>query len=187
MENKTSKKGNGVVGGIVLILIGLLAFAGQFITLPNFGIFIVAGLGAIFLLWGILTRNDGLIIPGGILSGIGWGIVAVSSNMFAGTEMEGGLFLIVLALGWFSITVLTAIFTDETHWWALIPGSIIGVLGLAVSFGGVFMNVLEFAGKFWPLILIGLGVWALFEAFRSKEKSPDELDIEIDLKEKSPS
>ena len=186
MENKAHKSGNGVVGGIILILIGLLAFAGQFITLPNFGLFIVAGLGAIFLVWGILTRNDGLIIPGGILSGIGWGIVAVSSNLFAGTDVDGGVFLIIFALGWFSIPLLTAIFTDKTHWWALIPGAIIGVVGLAVSFGGVFMNVLEVAGKFWPLILIALGAWALIEAFRPKEKSPEDLGIEIDLEEKTP-
>ncbi len=184
MEHKVSKKGNGIVGGVMLILIGILAFAGQFITLPNFGLFIVAGLGAIFLVWGILTRNGGLIIPGGILSGIGWGVVALSSNLFAGSENEGGIFLIVFALGWFSITLLTAIFTDETHWWALIPGGIIGVVGLAVSYGGVFMNVLDAAGKFWPLILIALGVWALIGAFRPKEKSLEDLDI--DLQEKTP-
>ena len=186
MENKAHKKGNGVVGGVILILIGLLAFAGQFITLPIFGLYIVAGLGAIFLVWEILTRNDGLIIPGGILSGVGWGIVAVNSNYFAGSEKEGGVFLVIFALGWFSITLLSAIFTDTTHWWALIPGAIIGAVGLAVSFGGVFMNVLEIVGTYWPLILIGLGIWALIEAFRPKEKSPEDVDVDFEIKEKTP-
>lgn len=182
----THKKKNDAVGGIILILIGLFALASQFVELPNFGIFIVAGLGAIFLFWGIFTRNAGLIIPGGILSGVGWGIVAVTSNFFAKGDQEGGVFMIVFALGWFSIPVLSAIFTDETHWWAVIPGSIIGVIGLAVSFGGMFENVLEIAAKGWPLILIALGVWALVEARRPKEKSPEALDIEFDLEEKSP-
>ena len=186
MTHKTHKKENNSIGGIILILIGIFALGSQFIDIPNWGTFIVAGLGAIFLVWGILTRNDGLIIPGGILSGIGWGIVVIESNLFANLENEGGIFLVVFALGWFSIPLLSGIFTDETHWWALIPGGIIGAVGLAVSFGGVFLNVLELAGQLWPLILIAVGVSILVKAVRPKEKSPEDLDIVVDLEEKTP-
>ena len=60
-------------GGLILIAIGLIALVGQFVTISlpaDFGLLIVPGLGALFLVWGILTRKAGLVIPGGILSGV---------------------------------------------------------------------------------------------------------------------
>jgi hypothetical protein len=60
-------------GGVILVGIGLWALLSQFgaIDLPeNLGLLFLPGLGAIFLAWGILTHNGGLMIPGGILSGI---------------------------------------------------------------------------------------------------------------------
>lgn len=156
MQNKDFK------GGLILVTIGLLALVFQFLPIritENMGLMIVPGLGALFLVWGILTRTDGLMIPGGILSGVGWGAYAIAGpfSIWQG-DNEGGVFLIFLGLGFGLITVVTAVFGKHTHWWALIPGSIIAFVGISILFGGALLTVLAFVGKLWPLALILIGI-----------------------------
>jgi hypothetical protein len=165
-----------LTGGLILVAIGLIALAGQFFTFSvpeNLGLLIVPGLGGLFLAWGILTRNPGLVIPGGILSGVGWGIYAISGpfSIWQG-DNEGGVFLIFLGLGFGLITVITAVFTKETHWWALIPGGIIAFVGASILFGGFLLTLLTYVGKLWPLALILLGISILVNA--KKEKAIEE-------------
>ncbi len=167
MANKT--KGN-LLTGFLLVAVGIVALLVQFMpnTLgDNLGRFLLLGLGVIFLALGIATREDGWFIPGGILSGLGAGVLLVSSPLAArlGGD-EGGWFLLAFAGGWFLIPLLTAVFADETHWWALIPGGIIGLVGLTVLYGGLFANVLEWAGRLWPLGLIIGGVLLLWQSRR---------------------
>lgn len=177
-----NEKRNGLIGGLILIIIGLFALVAQFVDLSafgNIGLYFMAGLGAIFLLWGIVSREAGLIIPGGILSGLGWGIVLAAGPLGDRfNASEGGLFMLAFAGGWFAITLLTAIFTEETHWWALIPGSIMALVGLAVAYEGVFMAALELLGTIWPIFLIIAGIAVLFSVRRGKddadEKAPKE-------------
>lgn len=172
-----NKKRDGLVGGLILIGIGVLALLAQtvdFISWEAFGIYFVLMLGLVFIVWGLLSREAGLIIPGGILSGIGAGIaVLVNGWVPAGWE-DGGVFLILFGLGWLLITVLTAVFTPEPQWWALIPGGIIGFVGLAVLFGGVFMKALAAVSVLWPLALIVLGLFVLWGARRPKDKTLEE-------------
>jgi hypothetical protein len=164
------KINGGLVGGLILILGGILALAAQ--LMPDFwgdffGQFLLLGLGLIFMVAGILTREDGWFIPGGILTGLGAGVVLVSGSWAARLPGdEGGWFLLAFAAGWALIPLMSAIFTEENHLWALIPGAIIGMVGAAVLFGGVFGNVLEWAGKLWPLALIIVGVSVLWKARR---------------------
>ena len=159
-------------GGLILVVIGLLALVFQFSPIDiteDMGLLIVPGLGALFLVWGILTHTDGLMIPGGILSGVGWGAYAIAGpfSMWQG-DNEGGVFLIFLGLGFGLITVATAVFGQKTHWWALIPGAIIAFVGASILFGGVLLNALTFVGKLWPLALILIGISLLVKG-RSEE------------------
>ena len=171
-----------LTGGLILVAIGVIALALQFVDIPfteDLGLLIVPGLGALFLVWGILTRNAGLMIPGGILSGVGWGIYAIAGpfSLWQG-DNEGGVFLIFLGLGFGLITVVTAMFAKETHWWALIPGGIIAFVGISIIFGGALFGIVAFAGKLWPLVLILLGISILYNA--NKEKGPKEQLIDSD-------
>ena len=113
-----SKKNEGLIGGLILIGIGIIALLSQFvdfISWETFGIYIVLILGVVFYLWGIVFREVGFMIPGGILSGIGVGIVALVNDWIPAGLEDGGFFLVIFALGWFSITLMTAVFTSETQ------------------------------------------------------------------------
>ena len=173
-----NKKQDGLVGGFILISIGVVALLGQvvdFAAWENVGVSFVLLLGLIFLAWGIFSRQAGPMIPGGIISGIGLGIILLANNLVPTGIEEGGIFLMAFALGWGLITLLSALLTNDPQWWPLIPGGIIGFIGLAVSFGGVFMNLLTVAAQLWPVILIVVGVYVLWSARKPKEKSLKEL------------
>jgi hypothetical protein len=174
---------NALIGGLILIFGGALAFIGQ--VVPDnwglgFGLLVLLGLGLAFHIAGLLTREPGWFIPGGILTGIGAGIALVDgplarlipAGLLPGDE--GGLFMLAFAGGWFLIVVTTALFTDETHWWPLIPGGIMLLIGLAAGFGSIFGTVLTLLGRLWPIALIAIGLVILYQARRGEKQPTDD-------------
>jgi hypothetical protein len=148
-----------MIGGALLIAIGLLVLLAQNIQTETLGLLFLPALGGLFLIAGIVGRQVGFIIPGGILTGIGLGVIFTQNPaLIAADTAKGGVFFIGFALGWLLITVLSKLFTSETQWWALIPGAIMALIGGALMLGGAALNVLEFAGRWWPLILVALGL-----------------------------
>lgn len=152
------------LGGAILIVIGVLALMGQFIRAEWFGLLVLPTLAALFLLAGLFTRAPGLIVPGGILGGLGLGTWLVASGPYAeaAETTSGGVFLLAFASGWVLITVLTALLR-RAMWWPLIPGAILALIGGALLVGGTALTVLEWAGMLWPLALIAGGVALLLK------------------------
>lgn len=151
-----------VAAGIALILIGLLLLAGQLLQSEALGLIFLLALGIIFLAWGSVTRQAGLLIPGGILIGLGAGILLITGPFQAMPETaRGGIFLLSFAAGWVLIVLFSALFTPRTHWWPLIPASLIGLVGGAVLVSETSPQVLTFINALWPLGLIALGVYIL--------------------------
>jgi hypothetical protein len=157
-----SKRRNEWVGGLFLIGLGLLFLLYQFVDLPrvdNVAIYFMLGLGIVFLAWGALSREGGLLIPGGILTGIGLGIALVAGPYeFEDGTLSGGVFMGAFAFGWVLITIFTAIFTEKTQWWPLIPAAIMALIGGALLAQGPFLVALEWLGRLWPLALIIGGI-----------------------------
>lgn len=168
---KTGESRNRIVGGVALIALGLIALAAQFIDLgETAGLLIVPGLGIIFLLWGLLTRQSGFLIPGGILGGIGLGILLITGPYeIANEELQGGVFMLAFALGWFLIPILSTIFTGDNHWWALIPGAIMALIGGGLLFGGAALTALEYLGNLWPVFLILGGLYLILRRSGDKQ------------------
>jgi len=150
---------SALVGGALLIAIGLLVLLAQNVQAETLGLLFLPALGGLFLIAGSAARNPGFIIAGGILTGIGVGAELTQGSIAPLSETaQGGMFLLAFAGGWFLITVLTVAFTSRTQWWALIPGTIMLLIGGGLLIGGTALNVLEFAGRWWPLILVALGL-----------------------------
>ncbi len=159
---KTNDTRDRVILGVMLIAIGLLVFLSQIIDLPHIEWLILPGLALIFLIWGLITREIGLLIPGGILAGIALGVYLITGP-YAGQieENQGGIFLLAFSAGWALISLLSVISKQGFQWWPLIPGAIIGLVGLAIMRGGAAMQLLEILGYAWPLILIAIGAYLL--------------------------
>lgn len=152
---------NRIISGLVLILLGGLFLLNQIVQIPSVGNLFLPGLGLIFLIWGAVTRTGGLLIPGGILTGIGAGVYLMETLPLEGTQ-QPGVFLMTFGGGFALITLLSLVFSDEKHWWALIPGGILAAIGAALYMGGAALDVLEMIGRFWPVALILVGIWVIF-------------------------
>ncbi len=157
---KPAAKG-GFSTGIILVAIGLGLLATQLFSWAEF-FPLVLGLGLITA--GIWTRKAGLIIPGGIIGGAGLGMVVMENNWLApmGSVAGGGVFLLAMSLGWFSITLLSKLFTDETQTWALFPGACRALIGGLVLMGEQGLVILKAIGTYWPLILVAVGLRILY-------------------------
>lgn len=167
---ETENKRNRTIGGIVLILIGLVALLSQYVEIGEaLGLLLLPGLGLLFLAWGILSRQSGFLIPGGILAGIGAGTLLLTGPYEdAAGDVQAAVFLLVFAAGWGLIPILSTIFTEEGHWWALIPGGILALIGAALLVGGAAMTALEYLGKIWPVFLILGGLFLILRRDRGK-------------------
>lgn len=170
-----SKTREQLTGGLILVGIGIVALISQLVDLSawgNFGLYFLPALGLCFLVVGIFTRQAGFFVPGGILSGIGWGSFLIEGPLQNSNWDDGGVFMLVFAAGWGLITLFSAVFSDKTYWWPLIPGGIMAFIGISVLFGGVFLETLALIGKLWPLALIAIGLYILFKANQHKVETP---------------
>jgi len=157
-----NRRSHRIVGGVILILFGMATLLQRWFDIGNY-VVLLLGLG--MLGWGSVSRRTGWIIPGGVLTGIGLGILAMEGPWRLPIENQNGLFLLCFALGWFLITILTAVFTC-TQWWALIPGGIMALIGgtILVTNGAVRWLDLNLV---YALILIVVGLILLVTRGRS--------------------
>ena len=165
LEKKiNNRRSHRIAGGVILILFGMATLLQRWFDIGNYAVLLL-GLG--MLGWGSVSRRTGWIIPGGVLSGIGLGILAMEGPWRLPIENQNGLFLLCFALGWFLITILTTIFTC-TQWWALIPGGIMALIGgsILVTNGTVRWMDLNLV---YAIILIVVGLILLVTRSRSRK------------------
>ncbi len=142
-----------MIPGLILIVIGIALLLMQFFRFGP-GQFLLV-LGLVFLLSYALTRSYGLLIPGCILAGIGLGLVFESSEQTYVTVPIG------LGLGFIAIFVVQMVVASRSHWWPLVPGVLLVLVGLAEGVP-LAQTLIE---KGWPLVLVFIGLAILAGQF----------------------
>ncbi len=144
----------GWLPGVILIVIGATLFAIQWLHLDADVIVLVIGL--VFAGAYAATRRYGLLIPAGILSGLGAGILLEDFGVTR-EPVVLGLGLGFLAI--YGVDLATSRSPQRARWWPLIPGAIlIAVAGAGGAFGDEGGRTIQQA---WPVILIVIGAWLL--------------------------
>jgi hypothetical protein len=143
-----------VAFGAVLVIVGVVLLAGRFSDVVAAGSApLVIGLG--FFAWWAVTGRFGLLVPAGVLTGIGGGL-ALADVVNWGNPVALGL-----GLGFVAIYLLGVLRRDHPHWWPLVSGALLVAAGLLQNTSGW-----RLLGDFgWPLLLIVVGVVVLIGAF----------------------
>ena len=151
-------------GGVALIVIGVVALIATLSRNDQIGLLFLPALGLIFLIWGIVVRNPGLLVPGGVLTGLGIGVLLAQDVFKMSDQQSGAVILISMGVGFLIITPLSLLVARRRQYWSLVPGAVLMLIGAAILVGGVALQVVQFIGMFWPLILIAAGVYVLWRA-----------------------
>jgi hypothetical protein len=139
------------VAGIILIALGGLFLLGEYLRVG--GEAIVALIGAAFLVAYALTRQYGFLVPGGIMTGLGIGII-YEDRVSAG----GAPVLLGLGAGFVLIYAVSALRGRMPgDWWPLIPGGILAAIGLMLASDAT--GALAVVGRWWPLVLVLVGLY----------------------------
>jgi hypothetical protein len=167
---RPSRRQRGAMAGLVLIAIGVAALVATYVRSPLVALLFLPAMGVIFLLWGVASRQVGPLIPGGILTGIGVGVV-LAQQMYAHADgqAQSGVILLSMGAGFLVITPLALLVARRRMWWPLLPGVILAAIGAALLVGGPALAVVQFLGAFWPVLLIAIGVYVLYQAARRRE------------------
>jgi hypothetical protein len=173
------KLDGGIFAAIILILVGVLALLGRvlpFNAAQLFTTYLFLAIGLPLIAGGIYTREAGWFIPGGILTGLAAGFALLIGPLTGIVPVDNGgaAFLFSLAGGFALITLLSVIFTQGHHWWALIPATILGFVGLAVARGGIFWEAVDWLQWIWPVALILLGIKVLWHVRRGSVAPEDD-------------
>ena len=152
---------NTLAAGVALVVLGAFALLGQLIQGSFWGTLFLPGLGLFFIVWGLIARRPGLIIPGGILIGIGAGSLLVGGPYATlPSKGQGGVIMLALGGGFLLVTFFT-IFLGKVHWWALIPAVVLAVIGLGLVGESAGWDVMRYLSTAWPIALIVVGVFLM--------------------------
>lgn len=148
--------------GVVLIVVGA-----AFLLRPKFDYFeseyLLLLVGALFLGGYLWRRRYGLMIPAGVLLGLGTGQL-LQENLGAGTNWE----LLALGLGFLAIYAVPLLVGSRSHWWPLIPGGVLVLSALEQT-----EDLVRLLFEHWPLVLVLVGLVLLADALllRGRKRS----------------
>jgi hypothetical protein len=144
------------VAAVVLLVVAGAALAGPHLPF-NWRDSMLVLMGVAFIVWSALVRSRGLLVPGGVLVGIGVGTLlrpAYGEGAFL-LSMAGG-FLLIAALG----PILFG--RSRVCRWAIWPAAGLGFAGLVQLAGPDAREWFRAVRPLWPYALIGVALFLLF-------------------------
>ncbi|HEX2100519.1 MAG TPA: hypothetical protein VHF69_07640, partial [Candidatus Synoicihabitans sp.] len=133
----------------------------------NLGLVAPSLLGLGFILWSWLARQPGFLVPGGVLTGVGAGLLA-ERWLTSGYAIDRAAFFACFAAGWGSITWFSHIGFRRRVRWPLIPAAVMVAIALFHLGGADFRTFWRTVSPWWPLVLLVLGAWLVWSPGRRK-------------------
>jgi hypothetical protein len=156
-----------MVFALILIVVGLGGLASQLLeTNADVGGWVVLIIGLVFMGAFVYSHQYGFLVPGGIMTGLGAGIV-VQQSLTLTDEQSAAAVVLGLGLGFASIWVIgTLAKAAGNHPWPLVPGVILTIVGGGLAIGGQAVDLLNY----WGIGVIALGVILLWRAWTESQR-----------------
>jgi hypothetical protein len=143
-----------IVVAAILIVAGVCALIGNLVGDQIGGELVVLGIGLVFLTAYAATRRYGFLVPGGIVSGVGAGIVLADAM---GRTDNGAIVVVASGLGFLAIYFVDLLVTRQgERWWPVIPGGLMMLAGAATESNATWGAQVAQIGA--PVLLIVLGL-----------------------------
>lgn len=149
--NTASSSPRSWVPGALLIVLGLMLLAAQWFAWDA-GPIALAVIAGFFVAMYASTRGYGFLIPAFIFAGLAAG-VAIED---IAPETNGGAVVLGLGCAFLGIYVMNVVLARPAAWWPLVPGVILGTVGISELFGGT--EAARVVGQLWPVALILAGL-----------------------------
>jgi len=164
-----SKRRSSLAGGLVLILLGALFLAVQWV--PGLQLWfswplIIIGIGVLLLIVGLLTGVPAMAMPACIVGGIG-GLLYWQN---ATGNWESWAYVWTLIPGFVGVgIVLSGLLGGDTRQMVRGGGWLILISLVLFAVFASFFGALGLVGSYWPVLLIVLGLLLLAQSlFRSR-------------------
>lgn len=163
-KSPADKSRGRLVAGGVLLVVALGALAGPHLPWAWGGPGMMIVMGVAFVVWAALARTAGLLVPGGVILGVGTGL------WLRGTYGPAA-FLLSLAGGFLLISVLSlALFGrgGRTTWWTVWPAGGLTVAALATSGGPEVREFFRALRDYWPYALLVVALALIASGLRRR-------------------
>jgi len=164
-----SQRRSSLAGGLVLVLLGALFLAVQWV--PGLQLWfswplIIIGIGVLLLIVGLLTGVPAMAMPACIVGGIG-GLLYWQN---ATGNWESWAYAWTLIPGFVGVgMVLSGLLGGDTRQTVRGGGWLILISLVLFAVFASFFGALGLVGRYWPVLLIGLGLLVLAQSlFRSR-------------------
>ncbi len=145
-----------LIAGAGLVIAGIGLFALEAVDGAGDAAVLLA-IGAVFMALYFMRRLYGLLVAGSIILGVGLGQLLERLS-----DLSGDVNVIGIGTGFVGIYLIDRLTHDSAHWWPLIPGGILLVIGIS-SVAGASADLV------FPALLVVAGVALVVGAGRRRE------------------
>lgn len=166
-----NERRNTIAAAVLMIAVGVVTLLADVLSWDPIALLLLPALGLVLLVWAFYTHQFGYAIPGSIIAGLGVGLFLSRQLTGLTDTAETGTIVLGAAVGFLAIPLIAPFFQKPVQWWPLIPGLILGFIGILHVIGGQGMDVVNWIGiHFWQLLLIGVGLYMVYALIREREQ-----------------
>ncbi len=150
-----------VAAGLALVVLGGALLALERLDGSPDHLFLIL-VGGVFAAGYFYKKAFGLLIPGGVLIGLGAGLAY--DDLYSDSFLDGESAAFGLGVGFLLIYVVSLLYERTHRWWPLIPGGVLVIAGFPEW---------EWADQildFWPVAVMAVGLFLLFRGLVSRQR-----------------